>query len=98
MADFTEVRADIEASLNQGYSIADLKNGDDRELDGYCWCVQNAETAFDNYIADLDEGKTIDKIKAEIAEEIWDDVYRHLICDGVDLVYSIEDGEAYREE
>lgn len=92
-----EVYADIESALLNGYSVKDLKLEDKREVDGFVWGVLMTENAFDNYVADLDEESSIfDRIKNEVAEELWEKVYQSLLCDAADLVCSIEDG--YDEE
>ena len=95
----TLVKEEIDKRLKDGYSVADLKDWDERELNGYAYAIVCAESAFATYFINLNPKKSvIDKIKAKVLEEIWEDVYEHLICDGVSFVHSVEDSETYQEE
>lgn len=97
-AELMAIKEDIESKLNAGYSLADLKENDKREIEGFIQGIYQTECAFDIYCADLLEDTVIGKLKGDIAQEIWEEVYNNLICDAVAMVYSIEDGEEYREE
>ena len=85
---------EIESWLNEGYSATLIKKAEDidRYL-GYLWGMYNTETAFDNYVADLEKSKIIDALRGDVAEDVWEFVYQRLVSGGVDLIYSILDSD-----
>lgn len=90
------IEADVENRLNDGYSIKCLNPIDKVDFSGYVWGVAMAENAFHNYVTDLDKKSVFDKIKNEVADEFWGEMYRKLIFNGIDLVHSLID--AYTDE
>lgn len=90
MSEYNEILDNIDANLNSGYSIKELNDEDKADVEGFAWCIHCMDHAFENYYFNC-EDSIMGKMKEEIAKEICDEIYTHLICDACDLVYSHAD-------
>lgn len=94
---FDEVIDEIKLKLNPGYEIDHLDKVGRREFNAYVMSICDMETAFDNLPCMMDES-IIGGIQQEVAQRTYEHVYEYMVCNAVNLVYSLLDDQEEKNE